>query len=599
MNIAPTSMKVAQLLSADDEQYVVPAYQRRYSWQKKQLRELIEDISLLEDSDTHFLGNIVCLTGYHGAGINKLELVDGQQRLTTICILFRCIADRLIQDGEIRSGEDVNRLLRARARDGSPPVRKVLLDSLDSGQFEEHLKGNTPTEPDNRDLALAFATFRQWISERTPAELNDFLYRLKNQCIFVRLDVSEAKDAFKLFETINNRGLRLSPADIIKNFILGNAARFGQEALKMARGKWADLLRHLDGTSIESFFRHFLCARLKRRITTSYVIPNFKSVFMQEVTEATELPEHRWYVEEEPIPEEEEDEGEGIAGDSDEEAAAEAGQTSTVSFAKFLDHIVSSAKIYGQIVHANTGNSSIDRRLTNLRRINFVQSYGFLMALYAGECSDKDFDEVLAVTEAFLLRRHICRERANENETLFSKMCGIDKSNPLPDVIDSFRRLCPKDDKFRYEFANFHFRSSLIERARYCLEQFELNEHGKYPELLVAGPDNVHVEHIIPIKIKTKKAQDEFGDWPGYLGEGAETKHPDFVSRIGNLTLFAGPLNIGASNNPYSRKKTAYLGSALSLTKALPSKFPKFGFGQVEQRSANFADLAVTLWPIP
>ena len=106
-------MKVAQLLSADDEQYVVPAYQRRYSWQKKQLRELIEDISLLEDSDTHLLGSIVCLTGYHGAGINKLELVDGQQRLTTICILFRCIADRLIQDGESRSGEDVNRLLQA------------------------------------------------------------------------------------------------------------------------------------------------------------------------------------------------------------------------------------------------------------------------------------------------------------------------------------------------------------------------------------------------------------------------------------------------------------------------------------------------------
>ena len=141
----------------------------------------------------------------------------------------------------------------------------------------------------------------------------------------------------------------------------------------------------------------------------------------------------------------------------------------------------------------------------------------------------------------------------------------------------------------------------MIERARYCLEQFEaaLNEHGKYSELLVAGPDNVHVEHIIPIKIKTKKAQDEFGDWPGYLGEGAETKHPDFVSRIGNLTLFAGPLNIGASNNPYSRKKTAYLRSSLSLTKTLPSKFPEFGFGQVEQRSVNFAGLAVTLWPVP
>ena len=157
----------------------------------------------------------------------------------------------------------------------------------------------------------------------------------------------------------------------------------------------------------------------------------------------------------------------------------------------------------------------------------------------------------------------------------------------------------PQTINCRHEFANFDFSSNLIERARYCLEQFELNEYGRYSELLVAGPDSVHVEHIIPIKIKTRKAKDEFGNWLEYLGEGAETKHPHFVSRIGNLTLFAGPLNIGASNNPYHRKKTAYLVSSLSLTKALPTKFPEFRFGQVEQRSADFADLAVTLWPVP
>ena len=317
-----------------------------------------KDISLLEGSDTHLLGSIVCLAGYHRAGINELELVDGQQRLTTICILLQCIADRLRQSGETISGEDVNHLLWARAL-GESPVRKVLLDSLDAGQFEQHLSGNMPPEPDNEDLALAFATFRRWTSEKKLADLGTFLYRLKNQCVVIRLDVSDAKDAFKLFETINNRGLELSSADIIKNFILGNAARFGPKELGLARAKWADLLRHLDGISIESFFRHFLCARLKRRITISYVIPNFKSVFMQEVTEASELPERHWYAEKEPASEEVGDEGEGGAEDNDEEEAAEAGQTPSISFTEFLEQVVRSAKIYGQIVRANTGNSTI------------------------------------------------------------------------------------------------------------------------------------------------------------------------------------------------------------------------------------------------
>ena len=473
MIITPKSLSVIQLLSAESEQYVVPAYQRRYSWHEKQLWELLEDITLLEGSDTHLLGSIVCLAGYHKAGINALELVDGQQRLTTICILLQCIADRLKEDGEISSVEDINHLLWARAL-GESRVRKVLLDSLDAGQFEQHLTGNTPTEPANKDLAAAFDTFRRWIAKKKLADLGMFLYRLKNQCVVIRLDVSDAKDAFKLFETINNRGLKLSPADIIKNFILGNAARFGPEALELARGKWANLLHHLDGTSIESFFRHFLCARRKRRITISYVIPNFKSVFMQEVREASKLPERHWYAEEELT-----SDGGEEADEGGEEEVAEPRQTPSFSFAEFLEQVVGSAKIYGQIAHANTGHPTIDRHLTNLHRIKFVQSYGFLMALRSGGCSDEDFAKVLALTETFLLRRHICRERSNENETLFARMCGIDKSNLLPEAIDEFRRLCPHDDRFRHEFANFDFSANLIDRARYCLEQFELNEHGK------------------------------------------------------------------------------------------------------------------------
>ena len=75
------------------------------------------------------------------------------------------------------------------------------------------------------------------------------------------------------------------------------------------------------------------------------------------------------------------------------------------------------------------------------------------------------------------------------------------------------------------------------------------------------------------------------------------TQHPRYVSRIGNLTLFAGDLNIGASNNPYRRKKAAHAQSAFALTKALPVKYPEFRFKQVESRSQVLADLALTIWP--
>ena len=270
-----------------------------------------------------------------------------------------------------------------------------------------------------------------------------------------------------------------------------------------------------------------------------------------------------------------------------------------VPFADFLANLVKHARVYGQIVLAKTGAPSIDRRLRNLRMIKSLQSYGFLMHLQVNGCDSASFENILHLTEALMVRRHTCRERSNENETLFARLCTVDATNAVPDVIAEFRRYVPPDDRFREAFVKAQYNSNIIERARYCLEQFEYQRQGRYLELIVVGSDSVHVEHIIPLKIKTKNAKKEFGDWTEYLGPKSEALHPDYVSRIGNLTLFAGPLNIGASNNPYERKKLAYQDSAIKLTNSLVDEYPEFRFDAVENRSAILADLAVTIWPSP
>lgn len=600
MNITPTSLTITQALSATREQYVVPSYQRRYSWRQKQLEDLLEDIELLEPTDTHLLGSVVCLTGAHTAG-----LVDGQQRLTTVCILLHCIHERLTKL-DPPAAQEVAPLLAARAP-SAPPVPKIDLDSLDRQLFERLLRAERVESPENAELAFAFERFRGWVAERDAPELARFLYRLKDQVKLIRLDVSDAKDAFKLFETINNRGLRLSPTDIIKNFLLGNAARFGATDLDRARERWAELIVALDGVSTETFFRHFLSARLQRRVTKSFVVITFKRVFMREVAEALQLPERQRYVDAEPDdePDEgpEEDEGESNELNDDNEAGTDAEpvlpETARVSFADFLEDLVGRARLYGEIVRASTGKEQIDRRLRHLRMIKAVQTYGFLSHLRAGGCSDADFEKVLQLTESFLLRRHICRMRTSETEIAFAKLCGVDCSGPLAGVAKTYREYSPSDERFREDFATAKFAARLVDRARYCLAQFEVRLQGKHLELVVGGPDIVHVEHIIPKKIKTRRARRQYGDWPEYLGPKSEARHPKYVWRIGNLTLFSGTLNIGASNNPYHRKKKAYSESALKITNSLPAKYPEFRFDQVEERSAALAETAVALWPVP
>lgn len=595
MIITPTSLSVTQLLGSTNEQYVIPAYQRRYSWHERQVWELIDDIRLIEEGDTHLLGSIVCLAGHHKAGLNRLELVDGQQRVTTISIILECIRQRLEKEGESDDANDIGRLLTAKPLGGSP-FKKIALDSIDSEEFERLIQNDTSQDFQNDRLRSAFGIVRGWIGEQSKEVLAAFLYRLTNHAIVIRLDVSEAKDAFKLFETINNRGLRLSPTDIIKNFLLGNAARFSDDALQHARASWAALIKHLDGTSPDAFFRYYLMSHTQTRLTAFHVVATFKKVFMSEVVEAAELPDRHLYADDDEVEDEEDVNGDG---QSDELLAEIAKATSEhVTFRDFLERLVKSAKVYGELVLVNTGNDPIDRRLRNLRMIKAVQTYGFLTYLRVGGCDDKIFREILELTESFILRRHVCRERSNDTEALFARLCGVDPKDPIPKTKEEYRDLCPTDDKFREEFSTASFPARLIDRARYCLEKIEVSKHGDHDELKVLGSSDVHVEHIIPQKITTKKSKDEFGDWITYLGTNAQAHHPKYVSRIGNLTLFAGALNIVASNNPFGRKKQSYKKSSILLTKELAG-LQNFKFYNVEKRSQDLAALAVKLWPMP
>lgn len=583
MKISPTTLTVNQLLSSANERYVIPPYQRRYSWYDSQVWDLLDDISLIESNGMHLLGSVVCLTKTHSAKINELELVDGQQRLTTIAILLECIRNRLHKLKDKDGENELGRLLAAQSLD-QKSLPKLQLDTLDQDEYSQLAKGKDEGSFKNECLKNAFSICRAWVDRQNNKKLRSFLFNLKNKAIVVRLDVDNAKDAFKLFETINDRGLRLSPTDIVKNFLLGNAARFGSEYLKSAREMWAKLLVDLDGLSTDTFLRYYLTGRLCRRITASYVVEEFKKLFMTTVKEAEKLPDGHMYCED------------SIDGHPKSEKQQDKKATKKVPFEVYIDHLAEYARIYAKLASAKTGNQKIDQHLDNLRQIDATQTYGFLTYLRMEGCKDKDFVSVLKLTENFLLRRHICLERGNENEGLFARLCGINAGKPLLLVKQEYRNLCPSDAKFQNAFQDSQFKS--IPRARYCLERVEIAKHGEYEELKVLGPDLVHVEHIMPKKIKTKRAKKTYGDWIKYLGKDAMSLHQKYIGRIGNLTLFSGPVNIEVSNDPFKRKKPAYEGSSIKMTQEL-ARMPQFKFNDIKTRSAKFAKVAVKLWPRP
>lgn len=595
MKITPTSLTVSQLLGQTNERYSIPPYQRRYSWLDRQIWELVDDINLIEGGDTHLMGSIVCLAGAHVAGINELEVVDGQQRLTTISILLLCLKERFLAEGHngASTASDIDKLLTSKSISGhfSP---KIKLDSIDADDFEALKSGDQDVT--NFCLKNAFSIVREWVAESELSDLTEFLYRLSNQALVIRMDVSDAKDAFKLFETINNRGLKLSQTDIIKNFLLGNAARFGPQQLKLGTANWAKLVTHLDGTNSDDFFRYYLTAVSTKRITNAKVVAQFKLMFHSQVKEAKTLPEQHLYVDVDDSYDDDGDQNVDEQVTKVKPLTQEIPAKRAVTFKKFLEILVAYARVYGELVRANTSDALINRHLANLKKIRAAQTYSFLMHLRMNGCTDKNLRSVLKLTESFILRRHICKERTNETEVLFASMCSIDPADPVAKVRAHYKELCPTDEKFMEEFSSATFTANLIDRARYCLEQFEMDKIGKHAELAVLGSDEVHVEHIIPQSINSKAGTNEFGDWVTYLGPTAKAKHQKYVARIGNMTLFAGALNIAASNNPFLKKRPAYRESGIKLTKELGA-MQSFKFAQVDQRSDAMAKLAVRLWP--
>ena len=362
MKITPTTLQISQLLGSDNEQYVIPAYQRRYSWRWGQIADLWDDINVLENSETHLLGTIVCLSSSHNAVLNQLELVDGQQRLTSISILLHRVLARLKMENQTKQALKLEGMLYGESKTGGA-VPKIQLESLDAAEYAAHAAGEDVQNPTNKHLANAFESFTDFLNDMDLDEVLEFLKKLLGQALIIRLDVSEAKDAFKLFETINSRGLRLSPADNIKNYLLGNAARFGDSELEFARQRWSEITAHLDGGLVENFFRQYLTQLHHKPITKTRVVESFKEAFRNMVEEAKSLPETRYF---EGVDDEEDDtedeEKLAVASETDEDDEdADAGEWEILSFRDFLIRIEQHARCYREICFSCTGKAKLNR----------------------------------------------------------------------------------------------------------------------------------------------------------------------------------------------------------------------------------------------
>lgn len=512
--------------------YRIPPYQREYSWYKAQWEDLFED--LIEADGAHFLGTIITLdqTTDTLEG-NILHVIDGQQRLTTLTLLLAAVYSVLKEhqaelDDDTRT--DVTNLGRliVRKADGQPRVtpQKQGHNLHDYRRVLEEaglpIDGEWKPYYPSRRIAKCYRYFRSAIvklsetEEVAPQEAALRVHEAALQAVIVKIEVASHADAFVLFESLNNRGMPLSPVDLIKNHLLAQSEKKQVMHVDEAFKHWNEMLTNLGDnySTQERFLRHYYNA--------------FKSE-MPEVPNAPVATKSRLIRIYETLLEKD--------------------------LTQVVDSLVTASKIYGRIncVVERDQPTSLDRAFQRLLRAQGAPSYVLLMWLLskrsALDLTNGHIETVVHLLTSFFVRRNLTGYPPTYAlAKLFMttiEAVGDARGDAVVCVVgDRLRAVSATDEEFRARLEGRIYEEN-TDVARFILAT--LAEDGMTKETTVDLwlQEKNHfvwtIEHILPQGENLPPA------WQEMLGgkEVAAQVQEEHRHRLGNLTITAYNSNLG------------------------------------------------------
>lgn len=546
MKIDARECTILDLFQSRNEVYYIPVYQRRYEWGKDQWEALWEDIDELDIDEQHFLGSIVVVPPSNlKKDFTYFEIVDGQQRVTTLFLFLIAIRNRYKELNEVVDYIDKDLLYSSYMRTISI---KLKMGRLDKENLENLINDKIEKVNLKSNIYRGYEFFKNKLNQMEVKSIDCLTDKILKNIHVVHICANSHKDAFRLFETLNNRGLELSSIDLIKNYLLSKCATISEVELNVTIDIWDELMRYIDDIDKIRFFRQYLLCREGRYFPETKLYERYKELIDKQ--ESMEI---------------------------------------------LVEDILAKAKIYLAICKVEYGIESVDRYLNNLVNIGASTSYTFLLKVFSEEgISDIDKIDIIKMIEVFAIRRGICGWSTNTIDRIYTNLTTVNlaEKDYKDKVKEILRNEAPLDSEFGEKFRLNSFRQS--NQTKYILEQLEYYLTKDTGEKTVRNRSNVHIEHIMPQTITTKSSKNQFGDWQVYLGEDA-AKHKEYVNRIGNLTLLGAALNIKVSNNPFEAKKLYYRKSDMYMTREL-CNYDEWKIATIEKRSNRLAILALKIW---
>lgn len=524
------------------EQYIkyeIPKYQREYIWSREDWEFLFDDLT--DNENGYFLGSIICIPKQreNAFDVQKLEIIDGQQRLTTLSLLYAAIYEALNSldrddDDFITTKNNIKyKIVQQRHND----KLKISLSSQnnnfddyksilkDIGLYDER-NFETPAYFGLRRINKTFNYFKDRISDYSYEELIELLDKV-NSSILVKIEVNNHADAFTLFESLNNRGVPLSAMDLIKNKFLSEFESTNPGSIDEKYDEWLTLLDNLtdDYKIQERFLRQYYNAfrfntdikvRNVPKVTRSNLIRTYNTLIDQDVN-------------------------------------------------RIFEDLIKKSEIYNIFVsppQEGEYNQFYDG-LKDLLYVGAAPAYTILLYLFSNHNDKTDLikDTITFLTKYFTRRNLTDYPNTRDLDTIFIGLVDECENNlndlELDTIINYLRNeeRFANDDLFKQKLnADIYELNTMV--TRFILSKIEQSYQTRenFSDLWKRNRNNkfiFSIEHIFPA------GKNIPSDWVSMIADGdpelAAEYQERYVHKLGNLTLTA--YNSQLSNFSFTRKR--------------------------------------------
>lgn len=544
---------------SSDFQYFIPDYQRPYSWKEEHINQLFDDLYEFyqhKTDESYFLGSVVVIKKEHEP---KSDVVDGQQRLTSLAILIAVLTHFFASDDKSEGLEILQQpakksqnlsaqpRLTLRSRDADffkKYVQELNIDGLKSLNMEHDCKNDAQKNIYKNTLSVL-----EKVQEKlkTSDECFKFFSFLIQKCCLVIVSTPNQKSAFRIFSVMNNRGLDLLPSDILKADMIGRLAENYQTNYT---DKWEELEQSLGRDSFNDLFGHIRMIRLKVKARES-MLEEFQKLVLPEIKSIPDFIDN-----------------------------------------ELTDYTNSFLALKNNNYQAEQYQQEINQSIKWLNRVGFSEwlpvSILFLSQKPSGEHA-KDFFKYLEILTSYL---HLSAKDVNKRIERYGLILEELEKSPKSLVGSLFLKDDEKSLFIKLLDGNIYQEMTSVRRNYLILRLDEMISDGAatYQD----KSDLLTIEHILPQTI------DDNSQWRTLW---TDDKHQLWLHRLANLVPLNKRRNSSASNWDFDEKKTKYFAGTKNVSSyALTSQvlgYAEWKPSDVENRQKILLDRICEVWKLP